>query len=187
MHIALWILAPLISSVLGYLCWQAMRAQREVARVLRDESAIEALFARAGKQLLEQAVSDPRIRAALQDETRLALSTTILHRGIERRYRQIMLSAGIPVLALAGIAGVVLHPLAVVLVLAAGAAGLLAPPPPAVVQHVRRDLGALALSLKIWYEYDPEICTDVINVTGIFEPLFAYVKAHYVNARKVGQ
>jgi len=52
-------------------------------------------------------------------------------------------------------------------------------------RKVAADLTALALSLYLWYEYDAEICENVLLTSPRFAHLFKYVKAHFPEKARV--
>ena len=181
MHtIAIWFIALLVTGLLGYAGGQALKARRELARVLGSEEAVTALFGAAGLALVKAGRRDQRIARALKDRTLLAISTPIIYRAMERGYQQLILTMTVMTLAIIALCASFVHPGLAAISLAAALAGSAFPLHAYGQQRVRRDLGVLAYSLKIWYETDPIIFEDITSLSLLFTPLFSYVKAHYI-------
>lgn len=179
-HLVYWFLAPLLSAGCGYLLWQHVKAMRELGRALEDAAGISALFDGNGMRLMVAAKADRRILRALKDPTQLAINTAVLYRAIQRGYLQAIWIFIFCVLAIA-IAGVILVNAGLMaLVLLVALPVWLLPFNAFSQRRVERNLAALAYSLKLWYEYDAEICQTVMHMNGRFDPLFEYVRAHFV-------
>jgi hypothetical protein len=182
-HPVYWFLAPLLSAVFGYLLWQHVRAMRELARALEDAAEITALFDGNGMRLMVAAKADRRILRAMKDPTQLAINTAVLYHAIQRGYQQAMWIFVLCILGIATASVVLVNAGLMALVILIALPVWLLPFSAFAQGRVHRNLAALAYSLKLWYEYDAEICQTVINMNSRFEPLFNYVKTHFVEKK----
>jgi len=179
MHpVVFWIIAPLLSAAFGYLLWQAVKVRAELIRVLEDGSGIAGLLDRRA-DWRRTALADTRVQHALHDKTLIAINTPILFRSFDNILLRMVWVMGGLVLAITLAAMILVNFWLGALALAVAGITCQFPLHRNGERRVAADLTALALSLHLWYEYDAEICENVILTSPRFANLLKYVKAHF--------
>ncbi|MHB0939425.1 MAG: hypothetical protein ACYC6A_23775 [Armatimonadota bacterium] len=177
-HYIFWIATPLLSAAFGYLLWQAVKARAELLRVLGDDSAIAERLDRQA-DWRKAALADARVQLALRDKTLISINTPILFRSFENAMLRVVWVMGALVVAAAVAAMILVSFWLGALVLAVAGVASQFDLHPIGERKVAADLTALALSLHLWYEYDAEICENVLLTSPRFANLLRYVKAHF--------
>lgn len=176
--IVFWIVTPLFSAAFGYLLWQAVKMRAELIRVLEDGSVIASLLDRQA-DWRRTALADQRVQQALQYKTLISINTPILFRAFENAMLRTVWVMGALMLAITLAAMILVSFWLGALALAVAGITCQFPLHPLGERKVAADLTALALSLHLWYEYDAEICENVILTSPRFVNLLRYVKAHF--------
>lgn len=177
-HLIYWFVVPILAAAFGYLLWQAVKVRAELLRVLEDGSDIASLLDRQA-DWRRTALADQRVQQALRDKTLIAINTPILFRSFENTMLRTVWVIGALMLAITLAAMILVSFWLGALALAVAGITCQFPLHPLGERKVAADLTALALSLHLWYEYDAEICENVILTSPRFVNLLRYVKAHF--------